>query len=473
MRFREFKLVLKEDAAKFYTIGDSHAVAVATAGGKDWTNLAIGGRSSTDSAMLANIAKIPKGATVLVSQGANDTANAMKAAEQAKKPPKDPKAIAANVANVVNKVQAQGATVIFMLFPNGPGRGSSLAKYYGGDYQEAVRDAIKAAIDVEIIDINGKPLTDGVHATMGVYKEVANQVKAKGGITLGPAGAKPGAPATKDKAVQGASPTALVLDVPTSRRSPAVRDVQQALMALGYALPKYGADGIRGPETKAAVSKFQTDNNLTVDGDPGPETVEKLNAILKSKPEVASKITKSTAADVKAAVKTDYSKGAAELAALTSDDSVKEAKASAEKFLGRAIDDNEWNYLVRATSAEASNNSEEQAHVMGVILNRARSGRWGDNIVSVLRAPSQFQAVTGTRFDPNPSSNFTRGPSKTQLANIVQGATKTLPNVGKDVMNFTSNVDAAYGAGTNIGFKSKLAAAPNSYVVGQTVFGTA
>ena len=296
MRFNEFKVVLKEDAAKFYTIGDSHAVAVATAGGKDWTNLAIGGRSSTDSAMIANIAKVPKGATVLVSQGANDTANAMKAAEQTKKPPKDPKAIAANVANVVNKVQAQGATVIFMLFPNGPGRGAGLAKYYGGDYQEEVRNAIKAAINVEIIDINGKPLTDGVHATMGVYREVANQVKAKSGITLGPTGATPGAPATKDKAGQGASPTALVLDVPTGRRGPAVRDVQQALIAMGYPLPKHGADGIRGPETKNAVSKFQSDNNLTVDGDPGPETIAALNKVIASK---GIKIEKSTEKDVK------------------------------------------------------------------------------------------------------------------------------------------------------------------------------
>jgi peptidoglycan hydrolase-like protein with peptidoglycan-binding domain len=54
-------------------------------------------------------------------------------------------------------------------------------------------------------------------------------------------------------------------------------------MSLGYPLPKYGADGIRGPETSTAVSKFQSDNNLTVDGDPGPETVGKLNDILKSK----------------------------------------------------------------------------------------------------------------------------------------------------------------------------------------------
>jgi hypothetical protein len=304
MRFKEFKITEEQQPA-FYTIGDSHAVAVATAGGKGWTNLAIGGRSSTDGPMLANIAKIPKGAIVLVSQGANDTANAMKASEQSKKPPRDPKQIAANVANVVNKVQAQGATVIFMLFPNGPGRGPGLAKYYGGDYQEDVRNAIKSAIgNVEIIDINGKPLTDGVHATMGVYREVANQVKAKGGagVTLGPAGATPGNVPTKDKG-QAAQPGTFSIDVPNGRRGPAVADVQKALVALGYPLPKHGVDGIRGPETIAAVKQFQQANNLVVDGDPGPETVAKLNAVLKTKPEVASKLTKSTTADVKPAQK--------------------------------------------------------------------------------------------------------------------------------------------------------------------------
>jgi peptidoglycan hydrolase-like protein with peptidoglycan-binding domain len=307
MRFNEFKII-KEASQVFYTIGDSHAVAVATAGGKGWTNLAIGGRSSTDAAMLANIAKVPKGATVLVSQGANDTANAMRAAMDSKKPPKDPKAIAANVANVVDKVEAQGANVIFMLFPNGPGRGAGLAKYYGGDYQEEVRSAIKAAISVPIIDINGKPLTDGVHATMAVYKDVANQVRAKGGagVTLGPAGATPGTPATKDKEGAGTKPSSSTLDVPTSRQGPAVRDVQQALLALGYKLPTHGADGIRGPETVAAVKEFQQANNLAVDGDPGPETVAALNKVIANK---GINITKSTPADVKVSAGTGQASG--------------------------------------------------------------------------------------------------------------------------------------------------------------------
>lgn len=298
MRFTEFKLV--EATSNFYTIGDSHAVAVATAGGKQWTNLAIGGRSSTDSEMLANISKVPKGATVLVSQGANDTANAAKAHidSKGKRPLKPAKEIASNVANVVSKVEAQGASVIFMLFPNGPGRGAGLAKYYGGDYQEEVRNAIKSAISVPIIDINGKPLTDGVHATMGVYKDVANQVRAKSGsgVTLGPAGATPGAPTTKDKTGAGTKPSSNVLSVPTSRQGPEVADVQKVLLALGYKLPKRGVDGIRGPETVAAVKQFQQDNNLRVDGDPGPETIAALNKMIARK---GIKINKSTTKDVK------------------------------------------------------------------------------------------------------------------------------------------------------------------------------
>jgi peptidoglycan hydrolase-like protein with peptidoglycan-binding domain len=112
---------------------------------------------------------------------------------------------------------------------------------------------------------------------------------------LGPATAQPGAPSTKDKL------GSFVIDVPKGRSGIEVADVQKTLIALGYPLPKFGVDGIRGPETVAAVKQFQQDNALTVDGDPGPATVAKLNDVLKSKPDVASKLTKSTAADVKAA----------------------------------------------------------------------------------------------------------------------------------------------------------------------------
>ncbi len=86
------------------------------------------------------------------------------------------------------------------------------------------------------------------------------------------------------------------IEIPSGRVGTAVADIQKVLLLLGYKLPQHGVDGIRGPETSAAVKQFQQDNGLEVDGDPGPETVGKLNQIIKDK---NLKFTKSTEADVK------------------------------------------------------------------------------------------------------------------------------------------------------------------------------
>jgi peptidoglycan hydrolase-like protein with peptidoglycan-binding domain len=93
--------------------------------------------------------------------------------------------------------------------------------------------------------------------------------------------------------------TTFTLAVPQGNRGPAVADLQKALVALGHPLPKFGIDGIRGPETAAAVRKFQQDNQLKVDGIPGPETIAKLNSILAATPDVAKTLKKSTEADIK------------------------------------------------------------------------------------------------------------------------------------------------------------------------------
>ena len=51
-----------------------------------------------------------------------------------------------------------------------------------------------------------------------------------------------------------------------------VRLMQEKLIALGYALPKYGADGEFGAETESAVLAFQSDHALERDGIFGPLT---------------------------------------------------------------------------------------------------------------------------------------------------------------------------------------------------------
>jgi len=45
-----------------------------------------------------------------------------------------------------------------------------------------------------------------------------------------------------------------------------VKELQEALMKLGFCLPKYGADGDYGKETEGAVKSFQRDNGLDATG---------------------------------------------------------------------------------------------------------------------------------------------------------------------------------------------------------------
>lgn len=118
--------------------------------------------------------------------------------------------------------------------------------------------------------------------------------------------------ATQQPAPLTPKPGAFTVDIPKGNRGVEVADLQKALIALGYPLPKFGVDGIRGRETSAAVRKFQQDNQLKVDGIPGPDTVAKLNTMLAAKPDVAAKLKKSTPTEVKA-------KGPAQLPPLAQD----------------------------------------------------------------------------------------------------------------------------------------------------------
>lgn len=58
-----------------------------------------------------------------------------------------------------------------------------------------------------------------------------------------------------------------------------VKLLQLDLIALGYSLGVYGADGDFGPNTEKAVIAFQTANNLTPDGVVGKLTREKIKAL--------------------------------------------------------------------------------------------------------------------------------------------------------------------------------------------------
>lgn len=246
----------------------------------------------------------------------------------------------------------------------------------------------------------------------------------------------------------------------------AVKNVQRKLEDLGYSVGSTGIDGKYGPRTSRAVSAFKRDNRLQ-DADQGKslsaDDIEKLSASrrIENPSPTGNERTGSTRQfspeDLEAL---DFGGGKNE-----------QSKTVADEFLGREMNAQEWEYLIRATVAEASPNAQEQAAVAAVILNRSRSGQYPDDIRTVLTQRNQFQAVTGTRYDPSPSRNFTR-PTKQQVASVVQALIDHLPNANRSWLNFTSNDPNAYGRGTNVDFRRQVASSSGSRVIGGTVFGT-
>ena len=149
-----------------------------------------------------------------------------------------------------------------------------------------------------------------------------------------------------------------------------------------------------------------------------------------------------------------------------------DGRLAAENYLGAPIEQIDWEMLVRASYAESTNNPEEQAATMSVMLNRVKSGKYPDSIKAVLEQPNQFQAVTGTANDPGPSARFTSFGDK-NMASFETGSAPLLNNfLEQNWMNFTAADPAAYKEGTDIDFMEKVSKAQGSMQIGGTLFGT-
>ncbi len=463
-------IIQESSGPQIYTIGDSHAEGMSY--NKGFINYAHGGQPSTAQSNFngswkghpTGVDNVPSGSIIVVAQGANDTANSARAFIDSKGKTKlvPPATIANNVARVVNAAKAKGQ-VIFVLFPNGSGRAPGLAKFYSGDYQEEVRQAIKAAVGVPVVDLNGKGLApDGIHGTPGAYRAAGAEVLSL--IKGMPAPPKQDSAQKVDKPQQPGKETENKIEVPRGRVGPEVADIQKVLVALGYQLPKHGVDGVRGPETSGAVKKFQSDNGLEVDGDPGPETVAALNKLVASK---NIKFVKSTEADVKGRF---LSAGdAQDVGDIFNDNDplIEKGRNSAEKYLGRKMTDEEWTALLKVTAAEEGH-VKAMAWVMAAILNRVNRGTWGNDVVRVVSAPSQFEPVTGPKGNEK-RLHLLPIPKGRKLKAIMDGAIEELPNVSHKIVNFTSNIDAAYKGRASISYKHKLLARGGE-VVGNSVF---
>ena len=166
------------------------------------------------------------------------------------------------------------------------------------------------------------------------------------------------------------------------------------------------------------------------------------------------------------------------------------ARTFAQNYLGRPMADAEWTALLKATFAESGHGGggREDAMIMASILNRARQyTRWvgrpnartrdflakGQTVLAVLYAPSQFQAVTGTRNNGHrPAPKFISGPNDRQLARMLQAVIDFLWKVPTSQVSFSAASSAAYGPGTNISHLHNLMRTNGSSQVGGSVFNT-
>jgi len=437
MRYTDFKIVETKlrEAGEVYVIGDSHAKAMGGA-----NNLASNGARLSAIATQAN--NVPRGATVYMTGGHNDVPAGT-----------NPQQIASQVQSIISTLEGKGCTVNYILFPEGS---SNTKQEQMGPTRQAITTAVTVGKDLE-----GCSLSDGIHCQMSSYTGIVNA----SAPSNDPIGNKMDSDNDIAQGLEAGPPYPL-------EQVDDVKALQTRLEELGYSVGSTGIDGKYGPRTERAVAAFKRDNNVT------PATGRNLDATASATLASATKVENPTptgntsrAADV-------------ELGDLADIANLPQAKEVVEEYLGKPISDSEMNMLVRAIASEASENNLERSAVAAVILNRVRTNysNYGASIPAQLRAPAQFQAVTGTRTGPRdsegrrtwtgPSRNYTNMNSTTG-GEVVGTLIQNLANQNRTWMNFTSNIPSAYGKGTNIDFMYAMRDAPNSQIIGKTVFGTA
>lgn len=245
-----------------------------------------------------------------------------------------------------------------------------------------------------------------------------------------------------------------------------VKALQTRLEKLGYSVGSTGIDGKYGPRTARAVAAFKKDNNITATT--GSTVTPQELTVLK------------TAKSVKSPTPTGNTSRAANvpLGDLADTANLPKAKEVVEEYLGSEISDNDMNMLVRAIASEASRHNRERAAVAGVILNRVRTnygpnGGYGASIPAQLNAKNQFQAVTGTPDNGRRPADGYKNMTTRTAGEVIGTVIQNLSSQNKTWMNFTSNIESAYGPGTDMAFLTTMRKSPGAKVIGQTIFGTA
>jgi len=162
MRFNEFKSFLREDKKKTYAIGDSHANAIAKAGG--FVNLTKDGRRVERPENQAAVDQVLPGSVVVVSLGANNMLDENK------------DSIADQIADLLQTLVSKKCKVYYILFAE-----TDNPKY--AKDRNRLRTAVQSAIpsSVNVIDMGRLSIKngDGVHANGGWYNSTAQTIKSE------------------------------------------------------------------------------------------------------------------------------------------------------------------------------------------------------------------------------------------------------------------------------------------------------
>jgi muramidase (phage lysozyme) len=300
MRFAEFKILL-ESKDNIVVIGDSIAVGI---GGE--SQYAKGGISTTE--VLNRVNQFvqsgkAKGVTVILSSGASNSSKVN--IEGGGSQP-------ANFAPIAQQIKAlknAGANVALVGTGSGKSAWFPATKYTNGKRYQVDMTGVNQQLEsiassngatflgpLEEFDPKMSPASggDGIHPFNG-YKAIY-----AAGAKIATDSATPAKPEQSGKPASGSS--AFSIEVPQTSlgwKGAGIMDVQKALVALGYDVGPTGADGIRGKNTIAAIKKYQTDRNLKVDGDPGPETTAALNKDIQKNPGKFTSLVKSKPEEVK------------------------------------------------------------------------------------------------------------------------------------------------------------------------------
>jgi hypothetical protein len=132
---------------------------------------------------------------------------------------------------------------------------------------------------IDQIDTNGsstsiatRDAAGGITRAGRVYDSLTTEADSNRARAAREGGRRFAGEATLDQVLDGRS------TITTGARGEHVRRVQQALIDMGYGIPTNGASGVYDRETQRAVSRFQREMGLGVDGNVGAETLGALAA---------------------------------------------------------------------------------------------------------------------------------------------------------------------------------------------------